>query len=161
MRTTKRKPVTVGEMLVEEFLIPLGLSQEDLARAMKVPNEVVSELCNDQRPVTEETAQMMAQALGITADFWLNAQRRSDLWDAMNITTLANAHKKKAPVPLSECLNTVETPEGRKRLKEYLESLPFPHFEQHPTVEHAFICIEADGTRTAGKFVNRDFMPLD
>jgi len=161
MLTTERKPVTVGEMLVEEFLGPLRLTQEALADAMDVSRELVNELCNDSRAITPETAQMLASALGITADFWLNTQRRADLWAAMNITTPANAHKKKTPVPLSELLSTVGTTEGRERERRYFESLPFPHFEQHPTVERAFIQIEADGTRTAGRFVNRDFVPLD
>lgn len=163
MLTTKRRPVSVGEMLVEEFLRPLGLSQGALADAMGVSREVVNELCNDSRAVNLETAQMLARVLGISADFWLNAQRRADLWEAMNITTAASAHKKKAPIPLSELISTVDTPEGHEREKRYLESLPFPHFEQHPTVEHAYIRIEieADGTRVVGRFVDRVFVPLE
>ena len=62
---------------------------------------------------------------------------------------------------LSEALATVDTPEGRARLKAHLATTPFPHFEAHPTVEGALIRIEADGTRTAGRFVDRNFVPLD
>jgi addiction module HigA family antidote len=161
MLTTKRKPVTVGEMLVEEFLHPLGLSQETLADAMSIPRKLVNELCSDKRAVSPDTAQMLANALGISSEFWLNVQRRADLWDATNITTAANAHKKKVPVPLSELLSAVDTPEGHERERQYFESLPFPHFEPHPTVEHAFIRIEADGTKLAGRFIDRSFVPLD
>lgn len=63
--------------------------------------------------------------------------------------------------PLSECLAEVETPIGRARLKVYLESLPFPHFEAHPTIKGALIRIEVDGTRVAGRFVDRGFVPID
>jgi len=63
--------------------------------------------------------------------------------------------------PLSECLREVDTPVGRARLKAYLESLPFPHFEAHPIIERAYIRIEANGTRIAGRFLGREFVALD
>ena len=69
--------------------------------------------------------------------------------------------KPKALVSLSEALSLVGTPEGAARLNAYLESEPFQHFEAHPTVEHAFIRIEADVTRMAGRFIDRFFVPLD
>ena len=56
MLMTKRKPATVGEILVEEFMAPLGLSQTTLANAMGVPRKHVNELCNDRRSVTAATA---------------------------------------------------------------------------------------------------------
>lgn len=62
---------------------------------------------------------------------------------------------------LTEALADVDTPEGRARLKAYLETKPFPHFEPHPTIKGALIRAEADGKRIAGRFVNRDFVPLD
>ena len=52
MQLTKRKPATVGEILVEEFLTPLNLTQGELAEAMSVPRKHVNELCNDRRAVT-------------------------------------------------------------------------------------------------------------
>jgi hypothetical protein len=60
-----------------------------------------------------------------------------------------------------ECLRVVGTPEGDAMLKAYLDSEPFPHFEGHPTVKGALIRIEEDGKRTAGKFVDRKFVPLE
>ena len=69
--------------------------------------------------------------------------------------------KPKALISLSEAISLVGTPEGAARLKAYLESEPFPHFEPHPTVDHAFIRIEADGTKMAGRFIDRFFVPLD
>lgn len=84
MLMTKRKPATVGEILTEEFLHPLGLTQEALAAAMGVPHKHVNELCNDRRNVTAATALILARVFGNSADFWLNAQRRNDLWRVMN-----------------------------------------------------------------------------
>jgi addiction module HigA family antidote len=84
MLTTKRKPASVGEMLIEEFMEPLGLTQGALAEAMGVQRKHVNELCNDRRKVTAPTALILARVFGNSPDFWLNVQRRSDLWDAMN-----------------------------------------------------------------------------
>ena len=84
MLTTKRKPATVGEILVEEFMKPLGLTQGVLAEAMGVQRKHVNELCNDRRSVTAATALILARVFGNSPDFWLNTQRRSDLWAAMN-----------------------------------------------------------------------------
>lgn len=81
---TKRKPVTVGEMLVEEFMVPLGLTQAALAEAMGVPRKHVNELCNDRRAVTAATALILGRVFGNGAEFWLNLQRRTDLWLTMN-----------------------------------------------------------------------------
>lgn len=84
MLLTTRKPATVGEILVEEFIQPLGLTQTSLAAAMGVPRKHVNELCNDRRSVTASTALILARVFGNSADFWLNVQRRIDLWEAMN-----------------------------------------------------------------------------
>jgi addiction module HigA family antidote len=84
MLTTKRKPATVGEILVEEFMRPLGLTQASLAEAMGVQRKHVNELCNDRRNVTAATALIPARVFGNSPDFWLNVQRRSDLWQAMH-----------------------------------------------------------------------------
>ena len=84
MLTTKRKPATVGEILVEEFMQPMALTQVALAEAMGVPRKHVNELCNDRRSVTAPTALILARAFGNSPEFWLNVQRRIDLWEAMN-----------------------------------------------------------------------------
>ena len=64
------------------------------------------------------------------------------------------------PVPLSECLREVGTKVGRERLRQYLNSQPYPHFEPHPQRSGLLIRIEDDGTRTTGRFVNREFVPV-
>lgn len=84
MLTTKRKPATIGEILREEFIEPLGLTQGVLADAMGVQRKHVNELCNGRRNVTAATALILARVFGNGPEFWLNIQRRTDLWEAMN-----------------------------------------------------------------------------
>jgi addiction module HigA family antidote len=84
MLMTKRKPIPVGEILIKEFMQPMGLTQGALAKAMGVQRKHVNELCNNRRNVTAPTALILARVFGNSADFWLNVQRRSDLWEAMH-----------------------------------------------------------------------------
>ena len=84
MLMTTRKPATVGEILSEEFMEPMGLTQGALADAMGVPRKHVNELCNDRRTVTAPTALILARVFGNSPEFWLNMQRRTDLWEAMH-----------------------------------------------------------------------------
>jgi hypothetical protein len=62
--------------------------------------------------------------------------------------------------PLSECLATVDTPEGRKKLADYLATEPFPHYEPAPGARGLLVKIDADGTRTVGRFVRRRFVAV-
>ena len=84
MLTTKRRPATVGEILIEEFMQPMALTQAALAEAMGVQRKHVNELCNNRRNVTAATALILARVFGNSPDFWLNVQRRNDLWEVMN-----------------------------------------------------------------------------
>ena len=84
MLMTKRKPATISEILVEEFMKPIGLTQGALADAMGVQRKHVNELCNDRRAVTAPTALILARVFGNSPDFWLNVQRRTDLWQALH-----------------------------------------------------------------------------
>ncbi|MGA2182976.1 MAG: HigA family addiction module antitoxin [Bryobacteraceae bacterium] len=84
MLTTKRKPASVGEILMEEFMEPMGLTQGALAEAMGVQRKHVNELCNRRRAVIAPTALILARVFGNSPDFWLNVQRRTDLWEAMH-----------------------------------------------------------------------------
>ncbi len=84
MLNTKRKPASVGEILTEEFMQPHGLTQARLADAMGVPRKHVNELCAGRRAITVDTALILARVFGNSADFWLNLQRRNDVWDALN-----------------------------------------------------------------------------
>jgi len=84
MKTTKRKPANVGDILVEEFLTPMQVTQGQLAEAMGISRRTVNEICNNKRSVTVDTALMLARALNTTPEFWLNLQRQNDLWAALN-----------------------------------------------------------------------------
>ena len=84
MLMTRRKPAPVSEILIEEFMKPMGLTQAVIAEAMGVQRSQVNELCNDRRNVTAATALILARVFGTSPDFWLNLQRRNDLWDALH-----------------------------------------------------------------------------
>ena len=84
MLMTRRKPAPVSEILIEELMKPMGLTQAVLAEAMGVQRSQVNELCNDRRNVTAATALILARVFGTSPDFWLNLQRRNDLWDALH-----------------------------------------------------------------------------
>ena len=79
---THREPTHPGEMLREEFLIPMEISQRDLADAIHVPYQRVNELINQKRGVTPSTALRLAKFFGVSADYWLNLQIRCDLYRA-------------------------------------------------------------------------------
>ena len=79
---THRSPTHPGEMLLEEFLIPMDLTQRELANAIHVPYQRVNELVNGKRGVTPSTALRLAKFFGMTPDFWLNLQLRWDLYHA-------------------------------------------------------------------------------
>ncbi len=79
---THRPPTHPGKLLLEEFLIPLGLSQSQLAREIDVTFARVNELINGKRGITPDTALRLERFLGTTAQFWLNAQLACDLYEA-------------------------------------------------------------------------------
>lgn len=74
-----RTPVHPGEILQEEFLVPLGLTQVRLAAHIGVPVQRVNEIVRGKRGITSETAWLLAQALGTTPEFWTNLQANYDL----------------------------------------------------------------------------------
>jgi addiction module HigA family antidote len=74
-----RIPTHPGEVLLEEFLQPLGLTQVGFARHIGVPVQRVNEIVKGKRGVTSETAWLLAQALGTTPQFWMNLQGAHDL----------------------------------------------------------------------------------
>ena len=77
---THREPTHPGEMLLEEFLKPMDLSQRDLAAGIRVPYQRVNELINRRRGVTPATALRLAKYFGNTPGFWMNLQLRWDLY---------------------------------------------------------------------------------
>jgi addiction module HigA family antidote len=79
-----REPTHPGEMLRDEFLVPMNISQRELADAIHVPYQRVNELVNQKRGVTPSTALRLAKFFSVSADFWLNLQIRWDLFKAQN-----------------------------------------------------------------------------
>lgn len=77
-----RKPSHPGEILLEDYLKPLGLSQVALASKMGVPIQRVNTLINGKRDVSAETAVLLARALKTTPEFWMNLQASVDLYVA-------------------------------------------------------------------------------
>jgi addiction module HigA family antidote len=77
-----RVPTHPGEMLNEEFLKPMGLTQRALADAIHVPYQRINEIINGKRGITPSTALRLAKYFGTSADFWINLQLRWDLYHA-------------------------------------------------------------------------------
>lgn len=80
---TERPPVHPGEMLLEEFLKPLGISQSAFAIQLGVSFPRLNEIVREKRGVTADTALRLAQVTGMSADFWLGLQLDWDLWHAL------------------------------------------------------------------------------
>lgn len=76
----KRKPTSPGEILNEEFLKPLGITQKQLAEHLGCDYKVINRIVNEHASVTPEMAVKLAAAFNMTPDFWLNAQMAMDLW---------------------------------------------------------------------------------
>ena len=79
---TDREPTHPGEMLLQDFLGPLGMTQSDLATAIHVPFQRVNEIVRGRRGVTPSTALRFSRFFGTTPDFWINLQLRWDLYHA-------------------------------------------------------------------------------
>ena len=79
---TDREPTHPGEMLIEEFLAPMGLTQRELADGIHVPYQRVNEIVNGRRGITPSTALRLAKYFGNSEGFWMNLQLRWDLYQA-------------------------------------------------------------------------------
>lgn len=77
-----RKPTHPGEILLEEFLKPMDMSQVELAKKMGVPIQRVNTLINGKRGVTAETAILLSRVLKTSSEFWMNLQVAYDLFEA-------------------------------------------------------------------------------
>jgi antitoxin HigA-1 len=83
-----RPPTHPGEMLLEEFLTPMNLTQRELADGIHVPYQRVNDIVNGRRGITPSTALRLAKFFGISADFWMNLQLRWDLYFAQQDETI-------------------------------------------------------------------------
>lgn len=90
-------------------------------------------------------------------EFWARLGRSVELLlQGQHVLQLA---RKGTAQPLSKCLESVDSAAGRARVEAYLETQPFPHYRPHPSRPGILLRIDEDGTRTAGRFVNRKFVP--
>ena len=101
---THRTPTHPGEMLREEFLLPMGLTQQRLAKEIGVPYQRVNELVNGRRGVTPSTALRLAKFFGVSPDFWLSLQLRWDLYharkaEAAELATIRRYRHEAGPAP--------------------------------------------------------------
>ena len=92
MLPKNRKPTHPGEMLLEEFLKPLNLTQQSFAKHMGWTYAKVNEIVNGKRGVSPEVALSLSDAFSNTPQFWMNLQSQYDLWVAMQ------EHKEKKKV---------------------------------------------------------------
>ena len=82
MLPTNRKPTHPGEILLEEFLNPMKMTQFELAKKMKVPVQRINTLINEKRGVTPETAILLSRVFKTSPQFWMNLQSNYDLHEA-------------------------------------------------------------------------------
>ncbi len=108
-----RPPTAPGELLLEEFLRPRGITQVELARRMGVPLQRVNTIVNGKRGITADTAILLAEVLGTTAEFWLAAQGAYDLWDALRRRQSAGARRTSATRRAGSARSAVRGRRGR------------------------------------------------
>ncbi len=87
MKAQTRKPTSPGEILSEEFLIPMGLTQKELADHIRCDIKVINRIINERTSVTAEMALKLASTFRTTPDFWLNAQKAMDIYMASQRVT--------------------------------------------------------------------------
>lgn len=102
------------------------------------------------------TGEVFQRSIAGQIEFWARLGRSVE--ELLNGRQVLNLAKEKAATPLSELVETIGTPEGERRLANYLRTLPFPHYEAHPAKAGLLIRIEENGTRTVGRFLNRQFV---
>ena len=112
MLPTNRPPTAPGEMLLEEFLKPRGVTQVELSSRMGVPIQRVNTIVNGKRGITAETAILLAEALDTTPEFWMGLQADYDLWHALRKRA---AVKGKGTAPVTRARRVTSQAPGRHR----------------------------------------------
>jgi antitoxin HigA-1 len=97
MLPTNRIPTHPGEILLEEFLQPMDMTQVAFARHIGVPLQRINEIVRGKRGITPDTAWRFAQALGTTPDFWMNLQMLHDLARSRPAVTVARIRPLTGP----------------------------------------------------------------
>jgi ParD-like antitoxin of type II bacterial toxin-antitoxin system len=121
---------------------------------MSQPVKLSDNLVLDARLAGE----IMERSIAGQVEFWARLGRSVELLlEGRQVSALC---RNGAARPLSACLESVDSPEGRQRVGDFLESQPFPHYEPHPDRLGLLVRIDADGRKTMGRFVNRQFRPI-
>jgi hypothetical protein len=122
-----------------------------MSQAVKISDSLVL----DARLAGETVARSIAGQV----EFWARLGRSVELLlEGQQVLQLCrNATAR----PLSACLQSADSPEGRERLAGFLESRPFPHYQPHPDRPALLIRVDASGSRTVGRFVKRQFQPIN
>ncbi|MEW6115875.1 MAG: HigA family addiction module antitoxin [Nitrospirota bacterium] len=101
----KREPTHPGEILQEEFIAPLGLTQAGLAEKLKTTFRTVNEIVNKKRSVSPEMALKLAKLFGTSPELWLNLQSQYDLWKAKEKEKAILASIKPLKQSVATCRN--------------------------------------------------------
>lgn len=118
---------------------------------MSTPVRLSDPLVLDARLASEALHRSIARQV----EFWADIGRAVEpLLLGPQVIALCQVATAK---PLSACLKSVDSPEGRRRLKNFLETQPYPHYEPSPEGNGLLIRVDADGKRSLGHFVNREF----
>lgn len=121
---------------------------------MSQPVKLSDSLVLDARLAGE----IVERSIAGQVEFWARLGRAVELLlEAPQVLTLC---RNASTQPLSACLESVDSPTGRLRVAEFLQSQPFPHYEPHPERRGVLIRTDSDGQRTLGRFVHRRFEPI-
>lgn len=121
---------------------------------MSQPVKLSDDLVLDARLAGE----LLERSIAGQIELW--AQLGRAIEPLLQGTSIMALRKAGATQPLSACLASVDTPDGRRRVVDYLTSQPFPHYEPAPARPGLLVRIDADGTRTVGRFVDRRFQAV-
>jgi hypothetical protein len=121
---------------------------------MSQPVKLSDSLVLDARLAGETVERSIAGQV----EFWARLGRSIELLlDGQHVLALCRSATAR---PLSACLESVDSQQGRQRVADFLESRPFPHYQPHPDRPGLLVRVDADGTRTVGRFVKRRFQPI-
>jgi antitoxin HigA-1 len=96
MRRMIRRPTHPGNIIKEDYLLPLSVTIKDMAEILGVSRKTLSKIINEKGTITPDMALRLARAFDTTPDFWLNLQKNFDLWKAENAS---QEWKKVTPFP--------------------------------------------------------------
>ena len=121
---------------------------------MSQPVKLSDSLVLDARLAGETVARSIAGQV----EFWARLGRSVELLlEGRQVFALCRGATAR---PLSACLESVDSPEGRQRVADLIESRPYPHYQPHPDRPGLLERIDTDGSRTVGRFVKRQFRPI-